>query len=65
MSLRQVAFLTVLAGAILSLIIETSQMGLPTRTPSLLDLLCNTAGAALGILVLRIIPLPQNRPEEG
>ncbi|OHB84775.1 MAG: hypothetical protein A2Z38_08150 [Planctomycetes bacterium RBG_19FT_COMBO_48_8] len=64
MSPRRAAFLTILAGAILSLIIETIQMGLPTRTPSLLDLLCNTAGAALGILVLRIIPLPQNASEK-
>lgn len=52
---RRAAFLTVLAGAILSLIIEISQMGLPTRSPSSLDLLCNTASAALGILALRIV----------
>lgn len=49
------AFLTVLAGATLSLIIEASQLALPTRTPSSLDLLCNTAGAALGVLVFRIV----------
>ena len=61
----QAAFLTVLAGAALSLIIEASQIGLPTRTSSLLDLLCNTAGAALGILVLRIIPLPQIKSERA
>ncbi|MFC1635894.1 VanZ family protein [Planctomycetota bacterium] len=61
----QAAFLTILAGAILSFIIETSQMALPTRTPSLLDLLCNTAGAGLAILLLRIIPLPQNKTEQG
>jgi hypothetical protein len=54
-SIRQVAFLTVLAGAILSLIIEISQMGLPTRSPSSLDFLCNTAGAALGVLLVRIV----------
>jgi len=65
MSPRRAAFLILLAGALLSLIIETGQMGLPTRTPSLLDLLCNTAGAALGILVLRIIPLPQNASEKN
>ena len=52
---RQAAFLTVLFCAILSLIIEISQIGLPMRSPSSLDLLCNTAGAALGILVLRIV----------
>jgi len=55
MSLNQATFLTVLAGATLSLIIEISQMGLPTRTPSSLDLLCNTLGAALGIIVFRVI----------
>ena len=54
MSPRRAAFLTILAGATLSLIIETVQMALPTRTPSLLDVLCNTAGAAMGILLLRI-----------
>ncbi len=52
---NQAIFLTLLAGATLSLIIEISQIGLPTRTPSLLDLLCNTLGAALGIIVFRII----------
>jgi hypothetical protein len=51
----QAAFVTVLAGAFLSLIIEISQMGLPMRVPSSLDLLCNTAGAVLGVLVLRIV----------
>jgi len=65
MSLNKAAFLTVLAGVILSLIIETAQIGLPTRTPSSLDLLCNTAGVAMGILVLRIIPLPQNASEKS
>ena len=65
LSPKQATFLTVLTSATLSLMIETSQMGLPTRTPSLLDLLCNTAGAALAILVLRIIPIPQNKPGQG
>ena len=55
MTPNQATFLTVPAGAALSLIIEISQMGLPTRTPSSLDLLCNTLGAALGIMVFRII----------
>jgi hypothetical protein len=61
---RRAALLTVLAGATLSLIIEASQMALPTRTPSLLDVLCNTASAAMGILVFRIVPLSQNATEE-
>lgn len=56
------AFLTVLAGVVLSFVIEAGQMGLPTRTPSLLDLLCNTASAALGILAFRMIPLFHNLP---
>lgn len=61
----QAAFLTVLIGAILSLIIETSQIALPTRTPSSLDLLCNTAGAVLGIILLRIIFIAQNKTEKN
>lgn len=64
LSPRRAAFLTILAGAVLSLIIETNQMGLPTRTPSSLDLLCNTAGAAVGIFVFRIIPSPRHKPEQ-
>ncbi|UCF14803.1 MAG: VanZ family protein [Phycisphaerales bacterium] len=51
----QAAVLTMLTGAILSLIIEIAQMGLPTRTPSSLDFLCNTLGAALGLLLFRIM----------
>jgi len=63
MSRRRAAFLTVLAGATLSFIIEAIQMGLPTRSPSSLDLLCNTAGTALGILVLRIVESLQRPPD--
>ena len=54
MSPNQATFLTLLAGATFSLIIEISQIGLPTRTPSSLDVLCNTLGTALGIMVFRI-----------
>jgi len=54
MSPKRAAFVTVLAGATLSLVIEIGQIGLPMRTPSSLDLLCNTAGAALGIVVFRM-----------
>jgi len=57
LSIGHAAFLTVLAGAVLSLIIEISQLFLPIRTPSLLDFLCNTAGAMLGVLVFKMIPL--------
>ena len=55
MSIRKAAFMVVPAGAALSLIIEITQFALPTRTPSLLDVLCNTAGAALAILAFRIV----------
>ncbi|MBN2133367.1 MAG: VanZ family protein [Sedimentisphaerales bacterium] len=55
MSARQAALLTVPACAILSLLIEVTQIALPTRSPSSLDLLCNTAGAVLGVLVFRMI----------
>ena len=56
-SIGRAAFLGVLASAVLSLIIEISQLFLPIRTPSLLDFLCNTAGAMLGVLVFKMIPL--------
>lgn len=52
---KQAAFVTILTGVILSLVIEISQIGLPTRTPSSLDLLCNTAGAALGLFAFRVL----------
>lgn len=55
MSPNRATLLTVIASATLSLVIEIGQMGLPTRTPSSLDLLCNTLGAALGTMVFRII----------
>jgi glycopeptide antibiotics resistance protein len=38
----------VLAGVVLSLIIETIQLGLPTRATDVDDVLFNTLGAALG-----------------
>jgi len=50
---RNAAVLTLLAGAGLSIAIEAAQTGLPTRTPSLLDVVCNTAGTALGIMAFR------------
>lgn len=45
----------ILSGACLSLIIEITQIYLPTRHSSSLDLVCNTAGAVLGILVILIL----------
>lgn len=55
LSRSRATFLAVLAAASFSLIIEISQTALPTRTSSLLDLLCNTLGAVLGIMAFRII----------
>lgn len=47
-----VYMVTILSGACLSLIIEITQIYLPTRHSSSLDLVCNTVGAILGIVVL-------------
>ena len=44
--------LTVLAGFLFSLLIESGQVFLPTRHSSQLDLLCNTAGATLAASIL-------------
>jgi hypothetical protein len=64
-SRRLAAFLTILAGVTLSLIIEACQMGLPTRTPSSLDLLCNTAGAVLAVVALKMITLVSKWDSSG
>jgi len=55
-STGRAAFFTVLAGAVLSLVIEIGQLALPARTPSSLDFLCNTAGAVLAVAAFRVIP---------
>ncbi len=44
----RILILAILAGALLSLVLETLQNFLPTRVPSRLDLLINTLGALLG-----------------
>ena len=49
------AFAVVLAGAVMSLVIEISQAYLPIRHSSLLDLICNTCGAYFGILLHKIV----------
>lgn len=43
----------VLAGALLSGSIETAQLIIPGRDPSIGDLLCNTLGTGLGVIVTR------------
>jgi hypothetical protein len=61
----------VLGAALLSATIETVQFALPGRDPSLGDVLCNTAGAALGVyataaaLRRRGRPLPAWTPLAG
>lgn len=45
------AILATLAGAAVSLVIEVGQIWLPTRDSSMLDLICNTAGTGMGVLV--------------
>lgn len=48
---------TVTAGLILSLAIELLQLAIPGRTTATMDVLCNTAGAAVGwLLAARLGP---------
>lgn len=47
--------LAIVAGALASVIIESVQIFLPTRSSSLLDILANTLGAALGAAVARTL----------
>jgi VanZ family protein len=49
------AALTLLLLAALSLAVEALQHYLPTRIPSQLDLLCNLAGGALGMLLAQLL----------
>ncbi|MGD8278424.1 MAG: VanZ family protein [Gemmatimonadota bacterium] len=48
---RPVLLRATLSGALLSVSVEAFQLMVPTRTPSVVDLLTNTAGAFLGALV--------------
>jgi VanZ like family len=45
------------AGALLSFAIEFAQQWIPGRDPSLGDIVANTAGTAVGVLVMRTAPL--------
>ena len=45
------AIMATLAGAMLSLVIEVGQVWLPTRDSSTRDLVCNTAGTCIGVLL--------------
>ena len=53
----RLALLVVLGGGLVSLAIEMTQAFLPTRDSSLLDVICNAAGALLGIFVFILFSL--------
>jgi VanZ family protein len=51
------ALLVVLGGGLVSLAIEMTQAFLPTRSSSLLDVICNAAGALFGVFVFLLFSL--------
>jgi VanZ family protein len=48
------AAVTVILGAVISMGIEVTQVILPTRSSSMTDLICNTAGAAFGVVLAQV-----------
>lgn len=52
---RTRAWVVVLLGLVLSVTIETVQMMLPSRFPTLSDVIANTVGAGVGWLIARTI----------
>ena len=50
---RQAAFYAILAGAVMSLLIESLQFYLPTRDSDLTDVISNTLGSVIGVLLCR------------
>lgn len=55
----------VLLGTALSIVIELAQVYTPTRRPSLMDVVCNTCGAALGAVLVGFFELHKARPQSG
>jgi len=56
-SKKHIYIKTILAGFIISLIIEILQIYLPSRDSSMLDLILNTGGTFIGVLILHIASL--------
>ena len=52
---RRVAWLTIAAGAGLSMAIELSQLVIPGRVSSVLDVVANTLGAAVGVACVWVV----------
>jgi hypothetical protein len=48
---KKAVYITLFLCVLVSLIIETAQAWMPSRSSSQLDLMCNTAGAAVGIFM--------------
>ncbi|WP_318241243.1 VanZ family protein [Cellulomonas avistercoris] len=59
--LRRPWWVVVLLGAATSGLIETVQRWLPTRYPTLQDVVMNTLGAAVGVLVLMVVARVRTR----
>src|SRR5262249_52364222 len=55
-------FWPVLIGFVLSLSVELTQIYPPPRHASLMDLVCNTAGAALGVILAGFLDLATEEP---
>ena len=64
MSAWRLIFPAILGGMIVSLIIETLQGYLPTRISSLSDLIFNTFGTGLGIILAMIFITLKTRPQK-
>jgi hypothetical protein len=62
---RRAALLTLLSGAAISLTIELLQVYLPPRTSSMTDLITNTFGTLLGIVLYRIVRPRLASPRSG